>query len=188
MPLQMVCKSYLYLTIHLSTSIPDHAIIGWPSPVHSLVTPQFSVPKMCFHPPHHQKKNWFIRCVQYEWRKELSTLAMVRMSMARLQFQLFSGISGSSLRTAFRCFWMTSTCATWVMVGDGLALVTAIPGSYSNPQEPNLLRSNSPTRFCNQKDAEKEHLRNYYFRAGLYFNLHLNLRGCYKSIEPPLLD
>ena len=70
-----------------------------------------------------------------------------------------------------------------VMVGDGLALVTAIPGSYSNPQEPNLLRSNSPTRFCNQKDAEKEHLSNYYFRAGLYFNLHLNLRGCYKSIE-----
>ena len=51
-----------------------------------------------------------------------------------------------------------------VMVGDGLALVTAIPGSYSNPQEPNLLRSNSPTRFCNQKDAEKEHLSNYYFR------------------------
>ena len=70
-----------------------------------------------------------------------------------------------------------------VMVGDGLALVTAIPGSYSNPQEPNLLRWNSPTRFCNQKDAEKEHLSNYYFRAGLHFNLHLNLRGCYKSIE-----
>ena len=116
MPLQMVCKSYLYLTIQqfLSTSIPDHAIIGWPSPVHSLVTPQSCVPKMCFHPPHPQKKNWFVRSVQYEW-KELSTLAMVRMSMARLQFQLFSGISGSSLRTAFRCFWMTSTCAQ----GDG---------------------------------------------------------------------
>ena len=115
---------------------------------------------------------------------------------------LSSGISGSSLQTAFRCYWMTSTCAQgdgrgWPNASCSFVLHNVFPGlqilTYSHvpswfralvhffpPQQSPKNQTYCIAGSCS--DAEKEEVTTDDFRDGFYLNLHLNLWGCYWSI------